>query len=57
MSEAGASDALVLRADVIPDVDRHQWRGVVLIEDDAETVGELVVFEREHRAPVFITKG
>ena len=48
MREAGAAGAFVLRADVIPEVDGHQRRGVVLVEDDAEAVGEFVVGERKH---------
>ena len=41
--ETGAPRLLVLRADVIPDVDRHGRNGVVLVEDHVEPVLQLVV--------------
>ena len=44
MCESGPARPLVLRADVIPEVDGHQRRGVVLVENHAEAVGESVIF-------------
>ncbi len=44
--EAGAAGHLVLRADVIPDVDRDRRRRVILREDDREPVRQRVTLER-----------
>ena len=38
--KAGASRALVLRADVIPDVDGHHRQLMVFVHDDVEAVVE-----------------
>jgi hypothetical protein len=38
--EPGATDALVLRADVIPEIDRHDRHTTILVDDDIEAVGE-----------------
>ncbi len=40
MGEAGAAGPLVLRADVIPHRDVHDWRGMVLRQDHLEAVRE-----------------
>ena len=45
--EAGAARALVLRADVIPDVHRHDRHVMVLVHDDVEAVGERALGERK----------
>src|SRR5690606_23106992 len=42
VGEARAPRALVRRADVVPEVDGDDGRGVVLGEDDIEPVGERV---------------
>src|SRR5438309_1646528 len=51
MCEAGAAGALVLRSDVIPEIDGHQRRGVILVEDDLKAIVQRVRFESEHAAP------
>ena len=38
VSETRPSRPLVFGADVIPEVDRHQRRGVVLVQNDVEAV-------------------
>ena len=43
MSEAGTPRPLVLGPDVVPEVDGHQRRGVILIQYDAEAIAEAVV--------------
>ena len=43
--EAGLARLLVLRSDVVPDVDRHDRRQVVLGDDQAEAVREALVGE------------
>ena len=48
MSKTGAARTLVLRADVVPEVDRYKRGGVVFVENDAEAVGKCVGFELEH---------
>jgi hypothetical protein len=45
MSEAGAAGPLVLGPDVVPEVDGHQRRGMVLVENDPQAVGKAVVVE------------
>ena len=40
MRKAGTSRPLVLGADVIPDVHRHDRHVMVLVDDHVETVGE-----------------
>ena len=55
MREAGAAGPLVLRADVVPEVDGDERGGVVFVEDDAEAVVETVVFEVRASAAVCIT--
>ena len=45
VSEAAPPRHLVAGADVVPDVDRDQRDAVVLVEDDLETVVELVALE------------
>ena len=40
---------LVLRADVVPEVDRDDGREVVLGDDEPEAVGEALVAERDLR--------
>ena len=44
--KAGASRHLVFRADVIPDVDRDDWEGVILVDQHIEPVGQRVLSER-----------
>ena len=43
--EAGVARALVLRTDVIPDVDRDDRAGVIFVEQDVESVVERVLGE------------
>ena len=43
MREAGAARRLVLRADVIPEVHRHDRAGVILVDEHVEPVGERVL--------------
>ena len=52
MREAGAADALVTRADVIPEVQRHHRHAGIAVQDHVEAVGqrELGVRNREGRA-------
>jgi hypothetical protein len=57
VSETGPPRALVFRADVVPEVDGDERRGVVFVEDNAEAVGEAVVFEGEHRRRVVSQQG
>ncbi len=45
--EAGASGALVRRADVIPEVDRDERRGVVFRQGDAEAIRKTIGLERD----------
>jgi hypothetical protein len=45
VGEAGAAHDLVLRADVIPDVDRDARRAAIRGEDDGQAVRELVPLE------------
>jgi hypothetical protein len=52
VSETGAARALVLGADVVPEVDRDERGGVVFVEHHAQAVRETVVFESEHRRDV-----
>jgi hypothetical protein len=40
MCKAGASRTLVLRAHVIPHVDRHDWHVAILVHDHVEPVGK-----------------
>ena len=40
MGEAGAAGRLVLGADIVPDADRDDGRLAVLVDDDAQAVGE-----------------
>ena len=40
MSEAGLAGPLVLRAHVVPDVDRDDGRFVVLVDDESQAVFE-----------------
>ena len=49
MGEARLAGLLVLRADVIPDVDGHHGREVVLRDDEAEAVGQTLVGELDRR--------
>ena len=49
VGEAGLARDLVLRADVVPDVDRDDGREVVLGDDQAEAVGEALVGEGHGR--------
>src|SRR5713226_3279980 len=55
MREAGAAAALILRADVIPEVDGHQRRGVILVENHPQAVWQAIVFDRKHWARGSIT--
>src|SRR4029077_1113916 len=48
MGEAGAPGPLVFGSHVVPEIDRHQGRGVVLVEDDAKAVVEEITFNGEH---------
>ena len=45
VGEAGAARPLVLRADVVPEVDRHQRQRGVAVEDDAQAVVERMLGE------------
>src|SRR5207302_80743 len=45
MGEPGAVDGLVLRADVVPNVDRGHGDGMILVEDDVQAVAEGVLLE------------
>ena len=49
VGEAGLARDLVLRADVVPEVDRDDGREVVLGDDDAQAVGEALVAEDDLR--------
>jgi hypothetical protein len=40
MGKTGAALFFVFRTDVIPDVDRYQRNGVILMEYDVESVGQ-----------------
>ena len=44
--EARSTRLLVLRADVVPDVDRDNRTVVILVHDHIEAVGELLMEER-----------
>ena len=46
VGEAGAAYFLILGADMVPDVDRHQRNRVVFVEDDVEAVGQSELFKR-----------
>jgi hypothetical protein len=48
MRESGAAGALVLRTDVVPEVDGDERSGVVFVEYDAESIIQTIVFEGEH---------
>jgi hypothetical protein len=50
--EAGASLALVRRADVVPQVHRDDRRGVILREHDQQAVGEAVAFDGNLHRPL-----
>ena len=41
MREAGASGLLARRADVVPDVDRRERDGVILVQDHVQPVGSV----------------
>ena len=45
--KAGAPGPLVLGADVVPDVDRHDRHVMILVDDDVEAVGERALGERK----------
>ena len=47
VGEAGPARPLVLRADVVPEVDRHQGQAPVVVEDDPQAVGQGVLGEAE----------
>jgi len=49
MGEAGLAPHLVLRADVVPEVDRDHRSEVVLGDDDPQAVGETLVAEGDLR--------
>src|SRR5688572_15504560 len=55
MREPRPSGPLVLRADVVPEVDGDERGGMVFVEDDAEAVGEVILVEGEHWGASFIT--
>jgi hypothetical protein len=40
MREAGTSRTLVLGPDVIPDVHRHDWHVMVLVNNHVQTIAE-----------------
>ena len=42
VGEPGRAGALVLRSDVVPEVDGHNRTVVILVQDDVEAVGERV---------------
>ena len=46
VGKAGSAYFLILGADMVPDVDRHQRNRVVLVEYDIEAVGEGELFKR-----------
>ena len=43
--EAGVAGALVLRTDVIPEIDRDDRAGVILVEQDVQSVVQRVAGE------------
>src|SRR6185503_17533883 len=45
VSEAGAPRLLVLGPDVVPDIDRHQRTGTILVEDHGQPVRQHELFE------------
>ena len=45
--ETRASRHLVLRTNVIPNVDSNSWRRVILGKNDGETVRKFIGFKRE----------
>ena len=47
--EAGASGLLIHRPDVIPEIDRHQRKLVVFIQDHFKAIWQRVLFIRQHR--------
>ena len=49
VGEPGLARLLVLRADVVPEVDRHDRGEVVLGDDDPQAIGKAVVAERDGR--------
>ena len=55
--EAGVVEHLVLRAHVIPDVDRHGRRGMIRRENDVETVGELDLLEGNSNRVATLLRG
>ncbi len=46
VGEPGASGDFVLGSDVIPDVDRDNGKGVILVNQDVEAIGQRVLAER-----------
>src|SRR5207253_775545 len=50
MRETGAAGALVLRADVIPEIDGDERSGMVLVQDDRQSVTGFVSREVPHSA-------
>ena len=45
MGEAGPADLLVLRPDVVPEVDGGNGQRVVFVQDDLQPVGKRVLLE------------
>ena len=46
MGEASLARVLILGADVVPEVGRDDWRLVILMHDDAQTILERELLER-----------
>ena len=51
MREAGAAGLLARRADVVPDVHRHERHGVIFVEDDVQPVGQRELGVRDVELP------
>ena len=47
VSETGPAGFFILRADVIPGIDRNYRRRLVFVKDDTQTVLQLVFFDLE----------
>ena len=49
VGEPGLAGLFVLRADVVPDVDGHDRRLAVGVDDDGQAIGQAEFFERNQR--------
>ena len=52
MRESGPPWRLVFRADVIPEVDGDNGASVVFVQQQLETIGQLVLCERNHHRTI-----